>query len=150
MREELQSRRTVIAGVGAGGLAVVLAGCGGSTEATPQAGATGAPATTDAPSTSAAPGGQLVGTADVPVGGGTILKEQKIVVVQPVAGEYKAFSASCTHKGCAVSSVESGVIVCPCHGSKFSVEDGSVKDGPATKALPEVQIKVDGTSITLA
>jgi Rieske Fe-S protein len=70
--------------------------------------------------------------------------------VQPEAGSFKAFSAVCTHQGCAVKSVTNGDIVCPCHNSIFSVTDGSVKSGPAKKPLPEVAIKVDGDSITLA
>ena len=74
----------------------------------------------------------------------------KVVVVQPSAGEFKAYSATCTHQGCAVKSVSDGLINCPCHNSNFSVADGSVSSGPATKPLPEVRITVDGDSITLA
>jgi Rieske Fe-S protein len=73
-----------------------------------------------------------------------------VVVTQPTAGTYKAFSSKCTHQGCAVSSISNGVIVCPCHKSEFSVTDGSVKKGPATQALPAEQITVSGDSITLA
>ncbi len=76
--------------------------------------------------------------------------DQKVVVVQPSAGEFKAYSATCTHQGCAVKSVSDGLINCPCHNSNFSVADGSVSSGPATKPLPEVRITVDGDSITLA
>ncbi|GAA2373509.1 Rieske (2Fe-2S) protein [Nonomuraea africana] len=155
MRDDLKNRRTVIAGVGAGGLAVVLAACGGDGEATTSA-APQAQAGSAAPSAStSATGGEastagLTTTADVPVGGGTIFKEQKVVVTQPTAGQFKCFSAICTHQGCPVASVAEGTIDCPCHGSKFSIADGSVKDGPATKPLPEVAIKVEGDSITLA
>ncbi len=95
-------------------------------------------------------GTQLASTADIPEGGGKVFADQKVVVVQPSAGEFKAYSATCTHQGCAVKSVSDGLINCPCHNSNFSVADGSVSSGPATKPLPEVRITVDGDSITLA
>ncbi|MEW9551809.1 Rieske (2Fe-2S) protein [Nonomuraea sp. NPDC050783] len=142
----------MIAGVGAGGLTLALAACGGGTD-TSTGGTTAEPA---APQSSAgessAPqaGGALAKTADIPVGGGTVFKDQKIVVVQPTQGEFKAFSAVCTHKGCLVGSVDGGTIVCPCHNSKFNITDGAVAGGPAQKPLPEQAIKVDGDQITLA
>ena len=73
-----------------------------------------------------------------------------VVVTQPTAGEYKAFSATCTHQGCKVKSVTDGVIVCPCHGSKFAIADGSVASGPAKAPLPEKSVSVEGGSIVLA
>ena len=89
-------------------------------------------------------------TADVPVGGGVVLTRQKLVVTQPTKGDFKGFSAICTHQGCPVATVENGTINCPCHGSKFSVEDGSVASGPATRPLAAKKIAVDGDQISLA
>jgi Rieske Fe-S protein len=89
-------------------------------------------------------------TSDVPVGGGKILADKKIVITQPRAGSFEAFSAVCTHLGCTVSSVSGGTINCPCHGSKFSVTNGSVVAGPAPSPLAPVGIKVQGTSIVQA
>ncbi|WP_336208966.1 Rieske (2Fe-2S) protein [Nonomuraea sp. LPB2021202275-12-8] len=138
----------MIAGVGVGGLALALTACGETPAAAPSASApaAGSPSSSSA----AAAGGELAKTADIPVGGGTIFKDQKIVVTQPTAGEFKAFSATCTHKGCAVASVENETINCPCHGSKFKIADGSVAQGPATEPLAAQEIKVDGDQITLA
>jgi Rieske Fe-S protein len=89
-------------------------------------------------------------TSDVPVGGGKILADKKIVITQPRAGSFEAFTAVCTHQGCAVSSVSGGTINCPCHGSKFGIANGSVVTGPAASALAPVSIKVQGTSIVQA
>ncbi|MDA0640317.1 MULTISPECIES: Rieske (2Fe-2S) protein [Nonomuraea] len=150
MGEDLKSRRAVIAGVGAGGLTLALAACGGSdTTAATQEPA--APASSSAPSQAApAQGGGLTTTSEIPVGGGKIFADQKVVVVQPAQGQFKAYGISCTHQGCPVDKVENGAIVCPCHGSKFKIEDGSVSDGPATKPLPEHQLTVEGDQISLA
>ena len=106
-------------------------------------GATGGPAATQA-----APA--LAAIADVPVGGGLILEDKKIVLTQPQAGTIKAFSAVCTHQGCTVAEVSDGLIKCPCHGSKFKVADGSVDNGPATRPLPPVAVAVDGDQIRSA
>jgi Rieske Fe-S protein len=89
-------------------------------------------------------------TSDVPVGGGKILADKKIVITQPRAGSFEAFTAVCTHQGCTVSSVSGGTVNCPCHGCKFSIANGSVVTGPAASALAPVSIKVQGTSIVQA
>jgi Rieske Fe-S protein len=93
-----------------------------------------------APAPPAAPTGEgtvLAAVPDVPVGGGVVLADRDVVITQPVSGTFKAFSATCTHQGCAVSEVANGTINCPCHGSRFAVADGSVTAGPATTPLPE-------------
>ncbi len=91
-------------------------------------------------------GTELAATSDIPVGGGKIFAEEKVVVTQPVAGEFKAFSAVCTHQGCTVGSVTNGLINCPCHASRFRVTDASVASGPAPRPLPSREISVsDGT-----
>jgi Rieske Fe-S protein len=92
----------------------------------------------------------LAKTADVPVGGGTILTDKKIVITQPQSGTFHAFTAVCTHAGCTVGSVSSGTINCPCHGSRFNINNGSVVNGPAPSPLAAVNIKVQGTSILQA
>ncbi|MEU7410977.1 Rieske (2Fe-2S) protein [Streptomyces sp. NPDC042638] len=125
------ARRTVMA-AGAAGLAAALTACGSGDDSSGTAGTV------------------LAGTADIPEGGGKVFKDQGVVVTQPTAGTYKAFSSKCTHQGCPVSGVADGVIVCPCHGSRFSAQDGSVKKGPATRPLAAAEITVSGDEITLA
>ena len=86
----------------------------------------------------------------MPKGGGTIFTDEQVVVTQPTAGEFKCFTAVCTHQGCVVSSVDGGTINCACHGSRFSITDGSVENGPASSPLSEVPISVEGDSIGLS
>ena len=84
------------------------------------------------------------------MGGGKILTDKKIVITQPTAGAFHAFTAICTHQGCIVDTVSGGTINCPCHGSKYSIVNGSVVNGPATLPLAAVKIMVQGTSIIQA
>ncbi len=103
-------------------------------------GAGGGGSNASEPSTKA--GEKLGSASDVPVGGGMIYADQKVVVTQPTEGTFQGFSAICTHQGCPVSNVEDGTINCTCHGSKFSIQDGSVETGPATSPLGRVQVTV--------
>ncbi|MFJ3891298.1 Rieske (2Fe-2S) protein [Streptomyces rubrogriseus] len=152
------ARRTVVAAAGAAGLTAVLAACSGSDD---DASGDSGTVPSGSPSQEAGGGGSgggenagagaaLAATADIPEGGGKVFPDQKVVVTQPAAGDFKAFSATCTHQGCAVKSVADGLINCPCHNSSFSITDGSVQGGPAPKPLPAVQITVSGDSIRLA
>jgi nitrite reductase/ring-hydroxylating ferredoxin subunit len=153
------SRRNVLAGTAAVGATAALAACGSSDSGSTSSGSTATSAatgsaTTAAPTAAATTAGTgassaLTSTSDIPVGGGKIFADQKVVVTQPTSGTFKGFSAVCTHAGCTVGSISSGEIICPCHNSHFSVTDGSVKSGPASSALPAVTLKVSGTSITL-
>ena len=102
------------------------------------------------PATTPQAGAVLGTTSQIPVGGGVIFGDSKVVVTQPTAGTFKAFTSVCTHQGCQVASVANGTINCECHGSKFSIKDGSVVHDPATQPLAAKQIKVSGDSITLA
>ncbi|WP_099021430.1 QcrA and Rieske domain-containing protein [Mycolicibacterium palauense] len=90
-----------------------------------------------------------VSTADVPVGGGVVLRDAKVVVTQPQPGQYHGFSAVCTHRGCLVADVADGLIHCPCHGSEFSDVDGAVEHGPATEPLPARTVTVNGATLTV-
>jgi nitrite reductase/ring-hydroxylating ferredoxin subunit len=132
------SRRTVLRGAALGGAALpLLAACGSESDSS-------------AASSSSAGGSSTVAAKDVPVGGGTILTDQKVVVTQPNKGDFKAFTAVCTHKGCTVAKVQGGLIMCPCHGSKFSIEDGSRQAGPAQSALASKDIAVEGDQISVS
>ena len=147
------SRRRVVAGATVGGLAAaLLAACSsdGSSSAA-DSGSSGDSGGSGGSGDSGGSGGTtgpLAPTSDIPEGGGEIFADANVVVTQPSAGQFKAFDATCTHAGCTVGSV-SDVISCPCHGSQFSIEDGSVVQGPASDPLPEVPITVEGDQVVL-
>jgi nitrite reductase/ring-hydroxylating ferredoxin subunit len=160
------TRRTVMRSAGlialAGGTAAV-AGCGadnqtagapattagGPTSATSSSAAAPADSPTAAESSAAsgrtaskAPSGPSVATSSVPVGGGVILNNADYVVTQPSKGTFRAFTSICTHMRCTVAEVSGGFIRCSCHGSQFSIKDGSVANPPASQPLAEHKVTV--------
>jgi Rieske Fe-S protein len=139
-------RRTVI--MNAGLAAAAVAGLSSCTNY-----ATGPPSEPSAAATSGAPTGgagkaMTTTAADIPVGSGKIFPDAETVITQPKKGEFKAFSSICTHQGCPVATV-TDTINCDCHGSKYSITDGSVVNPPAPKPLPPKTIKVDGDTLTV-
>jgi Rieske Fe-S protein len=177
-RDPRPTRRGVLLGVGLAGLGGVLAGCstaavpydaneagvppnGPAPGGMPSSGAMtsqAAPGSRATPSRSASArkkakpkltGTVLGATSDIPVGGGAIYAAAKVVVTQPASGQYKAFSAVCTHVGCIVNRVTNGTIDCPCHGSEFKITNGAVVTGPAPSPLPARQIKIVKDQIIL-
>ncbi|WP_231251754.1 Rieske (2Fe-2S) protein [Nocardioides furvisabuli] len=147
------NRRRALAGSAAVAVGVpLLAACGDDADTSAADPATSSGSDPSSPSEDgAAAGGVVLASAgDVPVGGGTIVDAEKVVVTQPTEGDFKAFSSICTHQGCPVTAISDGAINCTCHGSRFSIEDGSPLAGPATAALAAVEITVDGDSITRA
>jgi len=141
------TRRVVLTGAAGVGAAAVLAACGDKTPEQPAAGQNTGDSTGAANPTG---DGSLAKKSDIPVGGGKVFDKEKVVVTQPTAGDFKAFTAICTHQGCTVGTVSGGRIKCPCHGSEYSIADGSVKAGPAPKALASKEITVSGDSLKLA
>ncbi len=126
-------------GLAVGGISLpLLAACGSGSSSTPKAAPAGSK-----------PAQGLTKTSQIPVGGGAIFPGPQVVVTQPTSGHFKGFSAVCTHAGCLVAQVSGGDIICGCHGSRFSIKNGSVVQGPATAPLGPVGIQVSGTSIKL-
>lgn len=116
----------------------------------PASSAASSPSSSAEPSNEAssaeAPAGTAVAISTIAVGGGVVVDE-KYVVTQPTDGEFKAFSAICTHQGCPVGSVEDGAIICPCHMSHFDITTGDPVEGPAQEPLPAVEFTQSGDSI---
>ncbi|MDG9686341.1 Rieske (2Fe-2S) protein [Streptomyces sp. DH18] len=140
----LLGRRTVVAAVGAAGAAAALTACGGGSDGS------GGSDTVEQPGSGGKGGEVIAATSDIPEGGGVVFAAQKVVVTQPRPGEFKAYSSTCTHQGCAVKDVSGGTITCPCHNSTFDAATGSPTGGPATQPLPAREITVEGDSIRLA
>lgn len=133
------SRRNVLGlGVlGATGVAVGLSGCSAADTAAPIAASTS--------------GIEVGKSSTVPVGSGLnfTVDDVPIVVTQVTEGEFRAFSAICTHQGCLVGCRDKE-IVCDCHASYFDPSNGKVLSGPAPTALPEIPIEVrDGVIYTV-
>jgi nitrite reductase/ring-hydroxylating ferredoxin subunit len=148
-------RRFVLGGIAAGAALPLVAACGSSGDSQAQgtaggSGSGGATAGTGQHKGKGGAGGKVIATtSEIPVGGGKIFASQKLVVTQPSQGEFKCFSAVCTHQGCLVNRISGQEIDCPCHGSQFSTKDGSVLGGPAPSPLKSEPIQVKGDKIVL-
>jgi nitrite reductase/ring-hydroxylating ferredoxin subunit len=90
-----------------------------------------------------------VKTTEIPVGSGKVFPEAQTVITQPKSGQFKGFTAVCTHAQCIVADVTT-TINCNCHGSKFSIADGSVVNPPAQAPLAAKKITVKGGTISVA
>ena len=159
-------RRSVLLGMGVIGVGAALAACGDSDDDEPES-STASPDDDDRDDQDDDldddddqdddqddddDGGvaALVAASEVPVSGGVVLGEQGVVVTQPSDGQFRGFSSTCTHQGCTLARVDDGLIQCDCHGSRFSIEDGTVANGPATQPLPEVAVTLDGDQVIRA
>ena len=148
------TRRHALGAAAMVGVAVpTLAACSGeggdvATDPSASSTSTGTSSSPSSPTTSAA-AGALATKADIPVGGGVIFADAGVVVTQPEAGTFHGFTIVCTHQGCQVSAV-TDTIDCACHGSKYSLEDGSVVAGPAPAPLTDVPLDIEGNNINKA
>lgn len=86
---------------------------------------------------------------DLPPGKSMLVKAEgkPLLVVRSPSGEYRAFSAICTHLACLVDwRKEQGDVFCPCHGGRFDLE-GKVIGGPPPKPLPKYPVVVENGEI---
>jgi nitrite reductase/ring-hydroxylating ferredoxin subunit len=130
----------VLGGAAVLGAGAVLAACGGQTDASGTGASMSGAGTTTSGSDDPGSGTSVGKASEVPVGGGIYSADAKAFIGQPTAGTFKGFDAICTHKQCAMTHIEGDTISCQCHGSQFSVLDGSVKHGPATSPLTAVKV----------
>lgn len=129
-------RRAVLAGAGAAAVTLTAAAC-----------TTSPPPKKPEPTVELPDGSVILTTVDqVPVDSGLLVGDTELVLVtQPEAGTFRAFSAVCPHAGCTVN-VSGAELVCPCHGSHFTL-DGSRTEGPAPSGLEPIDVEVRGTDI---
>jgi thiosulfate dehydrogenase [quinone] large subunit len=151
-RRVILQRFAAIGAIGAIGavLSGVVAGFGRLLAPSSPARATGpqlgGSRTSAAPAANSGTKGTRLGPANgVPVGGAASFTDPAqgipAFVVQPVRGQFLAFSAVCTHAGCLVQfDSQNDAFVCPCHGSTFSAKTGAVLGGPAPTALASIPI----------
>jgi nitrite reductase/ring-hydroxylating ferredoxin subunit/uncharacterized membrane protein len=90
--------------------------------------------------------------ADVPADGLLRIEVagQQVVLVR-ASGQLHAMGATCSHYGAPLDqgTVENDCLVCPWHGSRFRLSDGSVARGPATAAQLSYDVRVDGNRVQL-
>lgn len=67
------------------------------------------------------------------------------IMIRTTTDEVVAYSQKCPHLSCAVYyAKEANRLECPCHEGYFSLADGSVLQGPPTRALPRILLRKDG------
>lgn len=66
------------------------------------------------------------------------------VLVARANGSVYALADTCTHRGGALheGQVEDGCVVCPVHGSRFALADGTVDGGPAAAPQPAWETRI--------
>ncbi len=128
------TRRSVLKGAGAvaalGALGVAASSC--------------APPKTSLPSELT-----KIATVDqVPVGKGisVTVEQTPILLAQPEAGTFVAYSSKCPHQGCVVG-VDQANFLCPCHNSGFDFAEGKPQFGPAREALEQLTCEVHGDDV---
>ena len=138
------SRRGVIASAVGVSAVAALSAC--STEVTDLT-------STPAPEAPATTGPVAVAkTTDIPIGSGKKFDVEgvPILVTQPRAGEFRGFSAVCTHAGFVMTNMANSEIKCDNHGAVYSADDGSVLSGPAPRALGKVTGTVEGDDVLVS
>ncbi len=70
------------------------------------------------------------------------------VILVRAGEEVRAFSSRCAHLGCRIDREQGGLLICPCHGSKFD-RDGKRVEGPAWADLRLLRLAPDdaGTAV---
>ncbi|MGQ7296051.1 Rieske (2Fe-2S) protein [Quadrisphaera sp. KR29] len=153
------SRRALLARAGAGGAVLgaagLLAACGGTGEpAASSAGGDGSASGSDSSSAAGGSGsGAGVPASDVPEGTAVVVEVggEEVVLAQPTAGQYVAYSAVCTHAGGIVQADQGLEVRCPLHGSVFDAGDGgAVLQGPATSPLPSKTVTQEGDQLLVS
>jgi nitrite reductase/ring-hydroxylating ferredoxin subunit len=140
------SRRGVIASAVGVSAVAALSAC--STEVT-ELTSTPKP---EAPATTGPVSVAVAKTSDIPIGSGKKFDVEgvPILITQPRAGQFRGFSAVCTHAGFVMSNVANSKIKCDNHGAVYSADDGSVLSGPAPRALGKVTVTVEGDDVLVS
>jgi nitrite reductase/ring-hydroxylating ferredoxin subunit len=89
---------------------------------------------------------------EIPVGGVKLFQYprsgEQCILIRTAEDSYVAYSQKCTHLSCAVFySRAHDRLECPCHQGYFSVNDGTVLQGPPTRPLPRVILERSGEEL---
>ncbi len=134
-------------------LGVMLPGCGGGGGGNPAA-------PTNVPQLPSI-GGSIVnntitltidsGSPIANVGSAALLRAsgQSFLVAHTAENAFTALTATCTHEACIVTGFQSQNYVCPCHGSRYSL-NGTVLNGPAPSSLRQFPTEFDDNVLTIA
>jgi Rieske Fe-S protein len=91
---------------------------------------------------------------DIPPHGAKIVRFNRdpVIVIQTPTGQFKAFSARCTHLGCVVEyqgNESPPYFSCNCHGSEFDINGRNI-EGPASRPLVPIRVSLQNESIVLS
>lgn len=89
---------------------------------------------------------EKVSAASIPVGGSVFAGD--LIIAQPTAGTFVAYSRTCPHQGSTITEAGEGTVTCTAHGSTFSIADGSVISGVARDPLTQGEASVAGDTVT--
>lgn len=90
--------------------------------------------------------------SELPPGSGRVvaLGARPAILVRTPAGEWRAFSARCTHLSCTVRYREDlGLLWCPCHDGRFDLTGKNV-GGPPPRPLPPLAVVVKGEEVYIS
>lgn len=141
------TRRTVLILLGGLAAAALAAGCGSASSDT----LTGVPLTTTADGSYPLDLSAVQYAALQEVGGAVmvVVGGRRLIIARTAVDTYTAYTATCTHEGCSLPLPSaSGIITCPCHGSRFDLS-GKVLKGPARRNLAQVAVSVEGETLKI-
>jgi nitrite reductase/ring-hydroxylating ferredoxin subunit len=96
------------------------------------------------------PAVKVATAGEIPVGGVKLFQyaNDQCILVRTGESSYAAYSQKCTHLSCAVYyAKEKNRLECPCQEGYFSIQDGSVLQGPPTRPLPKVTLEQHGSDL---
>ncbi|HTY37832.1 MAG TPA: Rieske (2Fe-2S) protein [Bacteroidota bacterium] len=73
-----------------------------------------------------------------------------VILVRNAAGEFRAFSATCTHLDCTVQyRKDMGLIWCACHNGRYDLNGRNVA-GPPPRPLDEYRVVIQGDEVSIS
>ena len=83
---------------------------------------------------------------------GTIVRfgNKPVILLRNAGGEFRAFSATCTHLDCTVQyRKDMGLIWCACHNGRYDLNGRNVA-GPPPRPLDEYRVVIQGDDILVS